>query len=221
MRNSWSSCLLLALTIGATACSVGRGVPHYVAHESRIIEVTSAIAEDSAMLALIAPYQAELGGKMGAVIGHNSAMLDVKSPESGLPPFVLLMMKSETEALFSEKIDAAWINLGGLRSTLYEGDVTVGDIYRIFPFENQVTILEMKGSDVRLIANEVATRKRLALGEIADLQDEQIYRIATIDYLADGNDRTGAVSRAVSRRDTDLLLRDLILSYYKRQGQTH
>ncbi|MGL4412359.1 MAG: 5'-nucleotidase C-terminal domain-containing protein [Bacteroidales bacterium] len=218
-RKSVISFPLLALIIGASSCSVGRGVPQFNAQESEMIVVSSDIAQDSSMLALIKPYKDAMESEMNVVIGSSAKTMTTTTPDSDLPQFVLKVMKIEAEFMISKRVDAAMVNLGGLRSPLYKGDVTVGDIFSIFPFENELTIVELKGCDVKEIIREMNDNKRLAIGNIENLNDSSVYRIATIDYLADGNDRSGALARAVSRKDTGVLLRDIILSYYHRIEQ--
>ncbi|MGL5893555.1 MAG: 5'-nucleotidase C-terminal domain-containing protein [Bacteroidales bacterium] len=214
-RKSVISFPLLALIIGASSCSVGRGVPQFNAQESEMIVVSSDIAQDSSMLALIKPYKDAMESEMNVVIGSSAKTMTTTTPDSDLPQFVLKVMKIEAEFMISKRVDAAMVNLGGLRSPLYKGD----DIFSIFPFENELTIVELKGCDVKEIIREMNDNKRLAIGNIENLNDSSVYRIATIDYLADGNDRSGALARAVSRKDTGVLLRDIILSYYHRIEQ--
>ncbi|MGL4992987.1 MAG: 5'-nucleotidase C-terminal domain-containing protein [Bacteroidales bacterium] len=219
-RKSVISSLLLMLVLGASSCGIARDVPHFNAQESEILAVSNDIAQDSSMLALIMPYKEAMDSEMNVVIGSSASTMMTTTPQSDLPQFVIKVMKIEAEFMTSNKIDAAMINLGGLRSPLYKGNVTVGDIFSIFPFENELTIVELKGSEVKDIIKEMNENKRLAIGEIVNIQDSTVYRIATIDYLADGNDRSGALSKAVSRKDTGVLLRDIILSYYHRINQS-
>jgi 5'-nucleotidase len=52
---------------------------------------------------------------------------------------------------------------GGIRAELPQGEVTFGDLYRVFPFDNRIAIVELSGRDVReIIANQVHNDGRRA-----------------------------------------------------------
>ncbi len=40
-------------------------------------------------------------------------------------------------------------NAGGVRRSLYKGDITVGDIYEVLPFGNTLVVIDMKGSEIK------------------------------------------------------------------------
>ena len=78
-----------------------------------------------------------------------------------------------------------------------QGDITLGEIYSIFPFDNTLCLIKLKGSDVRELLNIVASRNGEAVSKdvhmtIADekaieptingrpIDDDRIYSIATI-----------------------------------------
>lgn len=116
-----------------------------------------------------------------------------------------------TEALLdSFDVDIAMHNVrGGLRAGLPAGPLTFGDVYEMFPFDNHVTILDVRGADLRrVIAAEAKRNRRVGFagmrvfvecaddgmsvrmvrtggGEIAD--DEPIALLVN-DYLALGGD---------------------------------
>lgn len=104
-------------------------------------------------------------------------------------------------------IDFAVMNKGGLRKPLPKGTVTMGDIMNIFPFDNRVVVLEMTGADVRRLFDAIAARGGNGVSSAVDikmdkssgtcssitidgkpLDDNAVYHVATIDYLAKGND---------------------------------
>lgn len=105
-----------------------------------------------------------------------------------------------------DSIDFAVMNRGGLRASMPKGYVTKGDIMNIFPFDNRLTIVELKGSSVQRLldcmasAPDVAGLSGAASARYVDgkandikiggakLDPDKTYRVATIDYLAKGND---------------------------------
>ena len=48
----------------------------------------------------------------------------------------------------SFKTDFAILNTGGVRAYISDGNVTVSDVYNVFPFNNEVYLVEIKGSDL-------------------------------------------------------------------------
>jgi 5'-nucleotidase len=52
---------------------------------------------------------------------------------------------------------------GGIRAELDQGEVTYGSLFRMFPFDNRISIIELSGLDVRkIIANQVHNNRRRA-----------------------------------------------------------
>jgi len=43
------------------------------------------------------------------------------------------------------------MNVFGHRATLPKGEITVGTLYEIYAFDNAITFLELKGSDLKNI----------------------------------------------------------------------
>jgi len=58
-------------------------------------------------------------------------------------------IKTMAEMKFQKKIDAAFVNFGGIRSYLPKGDVTVGKIFELMPFDNLVVLQEIKGDKLK------------------------------------------------------------------------
>ena len=86
----------------------------------------------------------------------------------------------------TDKIVAAFHNVnGGIRSDIEKGDVTYGDVYRSFPFDNEIVLIKVTGSQCK--ANLKAL-KQLGCYRIFEKSDyftnSDEYYIATTDYLA-------------------------------------
>lgn len=206
----------LSMAAVVSSCTSEKSTLTYSPEESKMILVTdSTFQEDPEMTALIAPYKVKMDSIMSEVIGYSNETMDSKLPDSALPQFVIEIMRSQAEKATGEKVDAALVNLGGLRSPLYKGNVTVGSIFSIFPFENALTLITVKGKDLKDLYKVVNERKRLAATVIPNIIDDKEYRLATIDYLVDGNDNASALRSATNRTDTNILLRDLIIDYYR------
>ena len=157
-------------------------------------------------------------------------------PETTLTDLSADMIKVQGEKTFGEPVDFAVINIGGIRNPLMQGEITLGEIYSIFPFDNTLFLAKLKGSDVRELFNIIASRNGEAVSRevrmtIADgkathiviggqpLDDNRIYTVATIDYVANGGDHMTPFLNAVERRNSSTFMRDAVISYIREETQ--
>jgi len=184
------------------------------------------VSNDS-MSGILASYKARMGVDVYRRIGECAQLMTVQAPESLLSDFLADQVFLKANQLVPEGVDFSILNFGGIRATLKEGSINVSDIYKIMPFENELVILEVKGSDVLSVFRSVARNNgacvsnvmleikgdkinRLLIGGKV-LESERIYRIATMDYLANGNSGMSAFLHAIKRTDTGLKIRDIYI----------
>lgn len=182
--------------------------------------------------ALIASYRQKMEKQMGEVIGFAPVDMAGGLPESLLLNFSADVMREVATQFTSVRVDMGLMNDGGLRNTIRAGNVTVGNVFEVYPFDNQLVILTLKGNVLRelfvylakiggsgisgarfTISNGLATD--IFVGAAA-LDDERSYTLATIDYLADGNDGMVALKKSIGRKYTGLLLRDAMIDYIRK-----
>lgn len=167
------------------------------------------------------------------VIGEAAVALEKYLPESPLMNFAADALHSMAQRYSSEKVDVAITNKGGLRSNLQQGTITFGDIYNIFPFENTLAFVTLNGEQLMQLCREVASvggeaisGMRLEItpqggllsatvnGEPVDAGKE--YRVATSDYLSQGNDKMTALALGAHREImSGVTIRDLMVQYVK------
>lgn len=189
----------------------------------------------SSMDELVAPYRNSLQEKMNERLATAVCDLPRFRPQSPLGNFASDALRSAARRNYDKEVDVALLNIGGIRNDLYAGDITVGDTYRIFPFENSLTILELKGSDLEEAIHQVEHKKLEAFSgtEITlrtiggrhvatdirvggkPIDPKRTYVLATVDYLAEGNDGLTALTKATKTTDTGILVRDLISDHLK------
>lgn len=197
------------------------------------IEVTSDLdATPSAEAAnIVAPYKASVDSMMAPPLGLSRVAMSPKRPESLLSNWAADVMIEGGTATGLEPADMGLVNIGGLRNNMPEGIVRRGDIMLISPFENYVVVLEMKGMDLLELMRNIAAVKgegvsssvRMEISLDGDLlsctiggkeiDPNRIYTVATIDYLAEGNDKMYALKKAVKRHDIGILARDIMMEY--------
>lgn len=173
-------------------------------------------------------YKVRLDQVVNRPIGTSALYMESKAPESLLSNFLSDQLWLKAAEFCPEGVDLAIINFGGIRAPLPLGPLTVGDIYRIMPFENEMVVLELKAADLLTVLTKMAAddgegisniKMDVLNGKIISLliagkpfDETRTYRIATIDYLADGNSGMIPFKNAVKRIDTHLKLRDAYIS---------
>jgi len=173
-------------------------------------------------------YKIRLDQVVKRPIGTSTVYMESKAPESLLSNFLSDQLWQKAGEFCPEGVDMAIINFGGIRAPLPLGPLTVGDIYRIMPFENEMVVLELKSADLLTVLTKIAAdggegvsniKMDVTNGKISSLliagkpfDESRTYRVATIDYLADGNSGMTPFKNAVKRIDTHLKLRDAYIS---------
>lgn len=161
---------------------------------------------DEEATAFLDPYKQKVDSMMSPVVGHLARTMSSDRPESLLSN-LLSDILVWTAAQYGEKADFGVYNMGGIRASLPQGTVTFGDVLEVAPFENKICFLSLKGSDVKQLFREISaiggegvshsvrlviTKDKKMAGLTIDgkeVDDNRTYRIATIDYLSEGNDR--------------------------------
>ena len=197
---------------------------------------------DATAAAFIAPYQHEVDSMMKPVVGRVAKYMAANRPESELSNLLadILIWGGKP---FGEKPDVAIYNMGGIRAALAEGDVTWGNIIDMAPFENKICFLTLTGERLLELFGQIASRGgegvshgvelRIADSKLlsARLHGKEIdpqasYRVATLDYLAEGNDGLLAFkdgTDVMSPKDENNNVRYIIRNYFATmtaQGRT-
>jgi 2',3'-cyclic-nucleotide 2'-phosphodiesterase (5'-nucleotidase family) len=184
-----------------------------------------------AMEALVASYKLRLDAEISTPIGTATQTLQKGLPESPLSNFTADAMLHVAEAMWG-KVDFAVMNMGGLRSSINQGAITLSDLYEVYPFENRLVLLELPGQAVRELFDFIAfhggeglsktialTIKNRAVRSLRiggqPLDPNKTYRVATIDYLAEGNDGMVAFRQATRMEDSQKQLRTWMIEYVK------
>ncbi len=188
------------------------------------------------MEAVVQKYKPTIDSLMSLVVAQSAIYMEAGRPEAPLNNWTADVIKCEAEREFARPVDFAVMNVGGIRNPIARGDVTLGDIYSVFSFDNKLTLVRLKGSDVRKLFDVIALRGGEAVSHgvcfaIVDnkafnptiggkpLDDERIYTIATIDYLANGGDDMTPFAKAIERIDALTLMRDAIIRHVQQESR--
>mgnify|MGYP001003480400 CR=1 FL=1 len=209
----------------------------------RIIDMRGTVVEmnssfdanpNKKMQQLVQKYKTELDNEMNEVIGTSTQLLNYGRPESLLTNLTSDVMKAYGDEHLPNGADVAIMNVNGHRADMPKGKITVGNLYEIYSFDNAITFLELKGSDLKKIFDSYAwiggagissnvkliVKNRKVQSVTVDgkpIDMNKIYNISTLDYLADGNNEMDALRNAVKKTDTGITLRDVMIDYVKEQ----
>lgn len=201
--------------------------------EYRLIPVNSRLDNrvDPTFSDIIDSYAAEVEEKMNEKIAYSPYNITrsgtLQSRLGNLTADGLVWMAKE---YFDVDADVGISNSGGIRANISKGDVTLGDVYAVYPFDNVLSVVDMKGSDLKEMFNAVAAGGlpisggvRLVVnssGGVSSvtvngkaISDNQTYKVATIDYLV--NLGRYGLQNATNRRDGVDYVRDLYAEYFR------
>ncbi|MDR1591470.1 MAG: 5'-nucleotidase C-terminal domain-containing protein [Prevotellaceae bacterium] len=227
-----------ALLLFLTGCGTK---PQPVIVEAEIIPVMPGAASDAhAINAWLAPYKRHVDSVMNVKIGTASADLLRDLPNAPLNNFVADAMWEFGQKHFG-KIDVAVSNFGGLRADLRQGDITIGDIYRVMPFDNMVVVLTLDGHTVSELAQAIARKggdvtsgitmdivttnegnraERIRI-QGAPINTKRSYRVVTTDYLSFGEDKLEPLGEYMRLENSFVELRTVLIEKVRQMGAVH
>lgn len=211
----------------------------YSNYTYRQYDVRSA-ATDSGMYHEILPYRRQLETEMNRVIGYADMEMPKQKgkTETLLGNFVADLVLKSSATRSGAPVNFCLLNNGGLRNSLPQGNITVGNIYELMPFDNELVVLTLRGSTVQKLADYVAAAGghpvsglRMEISEqnkaypiyigntLLAADTQSLYTVVTSDYLANGGDNMSFFSEAVNTRPLGYKLRDCILDYIVSEQQ--
>lgn len=200
------------------------------------VDSTWDVEPDAEAMALLAPYKQQIDSVMGRVIGSAEVAMDRFRPESPLSNLIADVLREVAMEVQGAPADMGLINMGGIRNSLSEGPITIENIFEVLPFENSLCVLTMKGTAMKLLFDNIAVRGGEGVSGIEleitkegkvlralvggkPVEDDRTYTVATVDYLADGNDGLTAFMQADKRVcPQGATVRDIFTKYVERHA---
>ncbi|MCC5922348.1 MAG: 5'-nucleotidase C-terminal domain-containing protein [Crocinitomicaceae bacterium] len=217
MKNTF---IVLAI-IAVFSCQKSR----VVVMQSRTVSVNASIQENQQLQLFLIPFQDSLKQSMNQVLSYSLENLERQQPEGKLGNFTVDLLRNaiiERGVFDAGKFPVlAILNNGGLRSPILAGDVTVGSVFKLMPFDNEVVFMRLpftvlpalhevlisKGGEP--ISGGSVNHESIQLSDTAAMRQDSIWLI-TSDYLAQGNDGFEAL-RKFEYQSAQILLRELLL----------
>jgi 2',3'-cyclic-nucleotide 2'-phosphodiesterase (5'-nucleotidase family) len=182
------------------------------------------------MDSLIAPYSREMHKEFGVVLGETTTSLLTGRPNSSLGFWLCdeLIKYAKDSVIFRDEPVVALINNGGLRADLSQGKITVGDIYKVMPFDNRMVFLKLSLDKIPQIEAYLKEKGGEPIGGFTLVKGKVVFSdslalkknyvwVVTSDFLANGGDNMFFFNNPLERLDTHLLFRDFIIEAVKKE----
>ena len=185
---------------------------------------------DATFSSIIEDYAAEVKEKMEVKLGYAPYYINRGTPESALGNLTADGLIWMAKQFHNKTADVAVYNSGGVRANISKGDVTLGDVYAVYPFDNVLSLVTIKGSKLKELLKKVpgslyvnAGVKIVKSGSSITtmtvggktISDSQNYTVATIDYISDNDAYTSVFENYVDREDSVEMIRDYFGEYLK------
>ena len=211
------------------AITVDRSRPpgeRVTAVEAHVVEVATADGDasppaDPAIQRLAATWKAKTDQALGDVIGFTSSGLDQSPGQLGR-----LIGNAWREELGA---DFALLNEGAIRQAIPKGPITKASIYSVMPFDNDLVLCTLKGSDLihdaRLEEAFVVGMKSAGKDTFVDdagrpIEPDRKYAVVTIDFLYHGGSGFPLEQQDPSARETGMDWRAPVIDWAKRNGSS-
>lgn len=231
MVRSFSFSLLITCIVLLLSCK-----PVYVSTQvqsQNIAVVSDSLVVDSQLVQMYLPYKEILEKDMQRVVSFSDMQLVKGKPESGLTNLLsdLLLdegVKYAKEEGLSLLPEVSFFNYGGIRTSLPKGEITVGKIFELMPFENEMVYIQLSGTQlqqffdivagkggdslggVRFVISNGKAKDVFVKGEI--LNRDKMYWLVTNDYSANGGDNLKVFTERKELISSGLKIRDIIIS---------
>lgn len=191
-----------------------------------------AAANDTALIHLLQPFRDSLTLRMGIVIGQSAQAMTKALPEGLLGNYCaeacMRQVSDWCRQNQTPKPDFCILNHGGLRASLPFGDISLGNVYELMPFDNELVLIRISREDLKALGKHTAVkggaplvglRMRIANGEADSIevvsgrgQGKATFTVLTSDYLANGGDGFPIRGTASNQTTTGLKVRDVLIS---------
>ncbi len=233
----FKSFFLLTFIIVLSSC---QKKVHLVQVEGVRIDINDTTPDHPDIEAFIKPYRAHVNKTLDSVLAYapqtyskrdgilNTAignlMADIVLEQAN--PFFLSKTKNT--------IDMVLLNHGGIRAPIPKGNITARTAYQVMPFENSIIVVEMKGTHIRKLitylqksrtAHPISGLKLIvdrnfdivkALIRNKEIKDEELYFVATNDYLYHGGSEMYFFEHAEKAHKLHYKIRNAMIDYFKK-----
>ncbi|MBP2649708.1 MAG: 5-nucleotidase [Firmicutes bacterium] len=179
----------------------------------------------------IAPVKNSVLGKSVYGLSHDM----VASTETVLGQWVTDAMRQKAGA------DIAFENAGGLRTGIDAGNITLGKLYEVMPFENTLVTVDMTGQQVTAVLDYAIRNKKLGMVQYSGIKvvyseaaqgwkiiavtlpdgtpliPDKTYKVVINDFMAAGGDGFTVFKQGKNITETRIQMRDVMRDALEQQ----
>lgn len=157
---------LLVVTLFTACGPVGKTgntgvVPGAPSHT--IYPIDRHVQQDSTVLAYLEPFRLEMQTYLGRVLTRSEQPITSGRPEGALENLVADIVRYRATAEMRRQIHVAIVDATHLGEPLPGGQVTVGALYRTYPAEHHLVVMELGGVALIELADELARSEQTAV----------------------------------------------------------
>ena len=133
--------------------------------------------------------------------------------------------------------EVSFFNYGGIRTSLPKREITVGNIFELMPFENEMVFIQLTGAQlqqfydivaqfggesvggVRFVISNSKAKNVVINGEV--LNPEKKYWLVTNDYSANGGDDLAVFTQRIELLESGKKIRDIIISNFEERQKNN
>jgi 2',3'-cyclic-nucleotide 2'-phosphodiesterase (5'-nucleotidase family) len=202
--------------------------------KAEVIPITETIPDDPEVQKVIEPLAAEIKATFGQplVQAPQGVFRGRRGEENLLGYWVSDVMRQAAQPLVGVPVRFAITNAGGLRANLRPGQLKVGDIFELMPFENELVVIELTGAEVIQVVKEGLLRRggepcsgvrvkvegtpqqatlSVTWEDGSPIDPAAIVKVATTDYLYSGGDSIPTLKKGRKPFTTGVTLRQMLL----------
>tara|TARA_R110002072_G_scaffold271987_1_gene432074 strand:+ start:63314 stop:64030 length:717 start_codon:yes stop_codon:yes gene_type:complete len=210
---------------GLLACSS----VNIVSAENQQIAVTKQYEKVNVIDSIVSPYRLELNKEMLEVIAYAPKDFERGKPNGSLNNWSTdAIYNSQLQKMDSSKPSFCLLNWGGLRNSISQGEVTLGDVFKLMPFDNEIVIVELPINSLVKIQGYLQKRNgepiagaTVLAGNLiinnADNGEHETFLVVTSDYLMNGGDNMDFFQDKVNVTYAGELMRDVMIEAAKEQ----
>lgn len=157
--------ILVLVFAGACAPlnSTGHTDERETATPHTIYPVDAHVQKDSLVLAYLEPFRLELDVYLQRVLTRSEQPITSGRPEGALENLVADIVRYRATAEMRRQIHVAVVDATHLVEPLPVGHVTVGALYRTYPADHHLVVMELAGTALIELADELAGLQAIAV----------------------------------------------------------
>ncbi|HVU94687.1 MAG TPA: 5'-nucleotidase [Puia sp.] len=222
--------VVLCLAMAISSCSPRFALTGASKKEYRM---DASLPDDRGVAQEYLPYKRQLDSAMNIVVGTSDQHLTkpYDSAETLLGDFFCEALMQQARQLGAAP-DICLATKGGLRADLPRGPITVGKVYELMPFENELVTVTLKAPEVRKLLDFIAAsggqpeagiRMTIRAKKAVDasiggrpFNENRPYILLTYDYLATGAEHLDFL-RGLPQQHLHKKVRDALLDHIRQQ----